>query len=626
MSYTLLSLNEIQKLHNLMKENGWSIKGVVENNYRYSFKQNKTFLFTVKIPIYLPLKFNVPFEILNFKISVAFKFWNLDKNMLEFLKKLMGSLESFGEQVSLNIELPISDKKKQLVELLNLIIPEVINDEKENAWINRIRISLMNKRSELKHLKESTINIINNELQKSSLEPTFQLPWELEKGIPKLRTSETLFFSTNEPIDEFFILEKGFFTYFKDFIYKKFYIRSFFESYTPYIIQALYNSDDLICDLSTNWVKFSRLSLNSILDGIDQMEINTRVLRSFDPKRELDTKNFVDEQNNFPFSALHYESLIAKQLYLIHHNLLNSPPNNFKVIENLNYLTKAEELINNYKLKEANNILTKALKTFNKYKQKKAVVTILLLLKDIALTLNQKEVAINYLKNALSIAKSGKVPVSYIVKIHYELGRIHFELEFLPIAKSYFEIITNFIETKNLVFPNKNEYLGLCYIYLGLIYQQSEEISKSIETFKKAFELAKNSIKLKLNYHLLRAKYYKKVGKLSQAQKMLIMSVKNIEIDRISHEYHELVADLFLELSEYYIHHRKSSKNANFYLSQTKRFLHTDTISGIKKSIRWNKLMSAFFNLLIKNNEKASYYLKESRKLERQLEIILNIE
>jgi len=626
MSYTLLSLNEIQKVHNLMKENGWSIKGVIENNYRYSFKQNKTFLFTLKIPIYLPLKFNVPFEILNFKISIAFKLWNLDKDMLEFLKKLMLLLKNFVKRVSFDIELPISDKKKELVELLNLIIPEVINDENESVWINKIRISLMNKRSKLGVLEESTINTLGKELKKSGLEPTFQLPWELEKGIPKLRTSETLFFSTNEPLVEFFILEKGFFTYFKDLVYKKFYIRSFFESYTPYIIQGLYSSDELLCDLLTNWIKFSRLSLNSILEVIDQMEIKTHELRSFEPKRELDTKNFVDDHNNFTFSALHYESLIAKELYPIHHNSLNSPPNNFKVIENLNYLTKAEELINNYKLKEANNILTKALKTFNKYKQKKAVVTILLLLKQIALTLNQKEVAINYLKNALSIAKSGKVPVSYIVKIHYKLGKIYFELEFLPTAKSYFEIITNFIETQKLSFPKKDEYLGLCYIYLGLIYQQSEEINKSIETFKKAFELAKNSIKLKLNYHLLRAKYYKKVGKLSQAQKMLTMSVKNIEIDKISHEYHELVADLFLELSEYYVHHRKSSKNANYYLSQTKRFLHTNTISGIRKSIRWNKLMSTFFNLLIKNNEKASYYLKESRKLERQLEIILNTE
>jgi len=609
-----------------MKENGWSIKGVIENNYRYSFKQNKTFLFTLKIPIYLPLKFNVPFEILNFKISIAFKLWNLDKDMLEFLKKLMLLLKNFVKRVSFDIELPISDKKKELVELLNLIIPEVINDENESVWINKIRISLMNKRSKLGVLEESTINTLGKELKKSGLEPTFQLPWELEKGIPKLRTSETLFFSTNEPLVEFFILEKGFFTYFKDLVYKKFYIRSFFESYTPYIIQGLYSSDELLCDLLTNWIKFSRLSLNSILEVIDQMEIKTHELRSFEPKRELDTKNFVDDHNNFTFSALHYESLIAKELYPIHHNSLNSPPNNFKVIENLNYLTKAEELINNYKLKEANNILTKALKTFNKYKQKKAVVTILLLLKQIALTLNQKEVAINYLKNALSIAKSGKVPVSYIVKIHYKLGKIYFELEFLPTAKSYFEIITNFIETQKLSFPKKDEYLGLCYIYLGLIYQQSEEINKSIETFKKAFELAKNSIKLKLNYHLLRAKYYKKVGKLSQAQKMLTMSVKNIEIDKISHEYHELVADLFLELSEYYVHHRKSSKNANYYLSQTKRFLHTNTISGIRKSIRWNKLMSTFFNLLIKNNEKASYYLKESRKLERQLEIILNTE
>jgi tetratricopeptide (TPR) repeat protein len=627
MSITLLSQEQIRKLRNLMREKGWKINGLIGNNYRYSFKQNKFSLFSSRYPIHLPFKLNIPFEIINFKIGLAFKYWNLDRKSLELLKKVMEMLRNFVEQASLNIKLPVMDKKKKLVDLLNMVIPEVYQTEKENAWINRIRISLMNKRNKIGELGENIITALGKQLKEIGLKPTFRLPWELENGIPKLRTSETLFFSTNEPFDEFFILEKGFFTYLKDIQFKKFYIRSCFESYTPYILHALFNSEELLCNLVKNWIKFARLSLNWILEKINTLDINNQSLRPFDQKRELtNKKTFVEEENNFPFSALHYESSIAKELYPIHHNLLNTPPNNYKVIENLNLITQAESLINNYKLKNANEVLTKALKIFNKYKQRKAVVKILLLLKKIALMLNQNETAINYLKNALKIAKSGKINVSYVVKIHYQLGKIHFELEFLSVAKQYFEVISNFIEKKNYSFPKKDKYLGLCYIYLGLIYQESENIAKSTKAFKKAFAYAKNSMTVKLKYHLLRAQYYKKQGKLSQAQKMLKMSIKNIDFDSIEKKNYPLLADLYLELSEYYIFDRKSSKNANYYLSQTKRFLNGKTIGGIKRSVRWNQLISAFFKHLIKNNEKASYYQKESRKFQRQLDIALNKE
>lgn len=627
MAITLLSHTQTQKIKTFMEKNGWSIKCLIEDNFRFSLKQNKTFILTLKFPVQLPLKFNVPFEILSFKLSIVFKFWNLDKSFIALLKKLMISLKEFSEQISLNIELPLSDKKKELLDLLNLIIPESYQNEKEQSWINKIRISLMNKRKRFETLEETMVNKIGEELGKLGLNPTFRSPWELEKGIPKLRTSETLLFSTEEPFDEFFIFEKGFYTYFKDIEYKKFYIRSLFESYTPYIIRSLFDSDDseeLLNDLLKDWVKFSRLTLNSILEIIDGIEFDPNGLRSFDPKRELETTNFVEENNNFCFSALHYESSIAKELYPLHHDLLNAPPKNFKIIENLNYLTKAEELIINYKFKEANTILTKALQTFNKYKQKKAVVTILMLLKEVALTLNQKEIAINYLKNALSIAKSGKVPLSYIIEIHFELGKAHFELEFFSVARKYFEVITDYIEKNKPTIAQKNEYLGLCYIYLGLIYQEGFDMrSKSIETFKKAFEIGKNSIKVNLNYHLLRAKYYKKGGKLSQAQKMLNMAVKNLDFEFVDTEHQELLADLYLELVEYYIFSRKSTKAANHYLSQAKRFLHEKTIEGIKRTVIWNKLMSAFFKLLINNDEKALYYHSESLKFKRQLEIIL---
>ena len=83
----------------------------------------------------------------------------------------------------------------------------------------------MNKRDEFGNYDKIDANKIVSILDNVRLKPTFKLPWELKDGVPKLRTSETLFFSNDEPFDEFFILEKGYFTFFKDLEYNKFYIR-----------------------------------------------------------------------------------------------------------------------------------------------------------------------------------------------------------------------------------------------------------------------------------------------------------------------------------------------------------------------------------------------------------------
>jgi len=624
MSITPFSHKEIQGLRKLLEENGWSINGNVENYFRYSISNNKTLILTVKFPVTLPVRLNIPYEVANFKISIAFKFWNLDKTTINLIILLIKNIRDFALNVSLDQDFPIKGKERELVSLLNEIMPEAIKNEKEKAWINRIRISLMNKMDKFASFQKDWTKDIVNVLENSGLEPTFDHPWELRKGIPKLRTSETLFFSNDESFDEFFILEKGFFTYFKDIELNKIYVRSFFECYSLCIIQILFNDmrDIQLDTLLQNWIQFARMLLNSVINILSSTDYANNILISFRPEKALDDSLFVEENNNFPFSALHYESIISKELYPIHNDLLNRPPSDFEVIEYLNYYTEAEELINNYKFEEATNILTEALKIFNKHKQKKIVVSILLFLKDIALTMNQNKITINYLENALAVSKSGEVPIEFILNIHQELAKINFDLRTFEKAKEHFEIIIRFIENESSLAEKEKERLGIASIYLGLIYLEEDNIPRSKEFFRKAFELSSEFTRIKLLYHLLRAKFYKNRGKLSLAQKMLKMSLKNIEIDNIDEDYHELLSDLLLELSEYYIHDRQDTKKAFYFLDKTKNLLNRKTIDGIKRSIRWNLLSSDFYSFLVEKKDKAQYYIKESQKLKNQLRII----
>ncbi|MFX0072351.1 MAG: tetratricopeptide repeat protein [Candidatus Hermodarchaeota archaeon] len=620
------SSNEISNLRKVIEQNNWKIHGTIENYFRYSIHKNKIIIFTIKFPVVFPVKLNVPFEVASFKISVAFKLWNLDQNSYKTLIYFMKMLKSLAAQVSMEHNFIFTDKeKKNLLTILNTIIPEIIKNENEKAWINRIRISLMNKLDLFKEVNPKYMNIIRNLINQIRLEPTFNQPWELKEGLPKLRTSETLFFSSNEPFDEFIILEKEHLTYFKDLIYNKFYIRTFFDSYTPLILLNIYsNNSNFKLELYfENWIKFARLLLNSLIEIINAGDINSNELVIFRPEKELISNGFEENENNFPLSALHYESYLSKELYPIHTDLFDSPPTAFEELESLNYITDAEELIQKYKFKEASALLEDSLKVFNKHQQKKIVVELLLQLRKVASILNQDNIAINYLKNALEVAKSGEIPIKQILRINYQLGKLYFRDGDYENSIIHFNIIHKFLdkEETSLTPIKKSEYLGMSSLYIGIIYLEQNKIGESKNYFKKAFYIGNNeSSKVKLKYHLYRARYYKNKGKTSQALKLLKNAFSGVKLGE--KEYQNILVDLLLELSEFYVQYRKDTKKAFFYLDTVEKLISSRTIPGIHRSIRWNLLMCDYYKFLLKNSDNAAYYLSQSRILKAQLKTI----
>lgn len=625
MSIRPFSTNEIENLRMVLEKNGWQINESIENNFRYSLKKDKLIVFTIKFPVAFPLRINVPLEIVNFRLSLVFKIWDLSQTTNKLILYILKMLRDLAIQISIEHSFSVEGRENDIIELLNLIIPESIKGENENTWKNKIRISLMTKRDEFQEQEQSIVNELLPAVNKSGLFPTFKLPWELKSGVPRNRTSETLFFSNDEPIDEFFIIEKGFLTYFKDLEYKKFYIRSGFDSYTPYIIYRLLNSTSVNLGLLVdNWIKFSRMILNSMIEIIELAEINQHDLIQFNVERELLNNEFEEDINNFAFSALYYESLIKKgELYQIHNDLFNSPPTNFEVLETINLYTEAEELIKNYRFDDATELLNQSLKVFNKNRQKKIVVSILLKLYHIASLINQDEIALNYLQTALGIAKSGEVPIDYILKIHYKLGKYYFKRKNMPQALNHFNVIVNFLE-KEEESINKEEYVGLATLYMGLIHDEESQLALAKSEYKKVIQHANSSTKVKLNYYLLRAKQFKDKGNLSQSQKLLKTGIDAVGIHFDERKNQLIFFDLVLELAEFYIHQRVDSRKALFLLKSLEHHipLNMKKISGIKRGIRWNLLMSDYFDILVKNSKNASYYYKQGQILINQLKKI----
>jgi len=625
MSISPLSSNEIKNLRDLIDKNGWKIEGTIENYFRYSLKKKKLILFTIKFPITLPIRINVPFEVVSFRFSIVFQFWNLEKDTYSVILYLMKALRNLTISLTLEHNFPIEDKKVQIANLLEIVIPELIKNEKENSWLNRIRISLMNKRDRFKIFSNSELTNIVESLQKIGLNPSFNIPWELNYGIPKLRLVETLLFSNNSSFDEFFILEKGYFTYFKDIEYHKIHLRGLFDSYSPYILKELFNDNPefRLEALVENWIQFTRMILNSLIEIIQKGNINQNEFINFRLAKELiyGNRDFVEDFNNYPFSALSYESTITKELFNIHNDLFNKPPTNFEVLESLNQYTEAEELIKNYRFEEAANILNEALIVFNKNEQRKIVVSILLKLRKIAEFLGHEDTAFNYLKNALGVAKSGDIPIKYIIKLHYKLGVSNYETKILQEALNHFNIMIAFLEKEEIAF-NKKKYLGLAYLYIGLIYQEQKNIEESKVFFKNAFLIGNDDLYVKLRYFLIRGIYYKNRGNLMLTQKFLKAGFDTVGLNFENEKIIKILTDIMLELSEFYIHHKKDSRRAYYLLSNLENHIRLREISNMKRGIRWNLLMVDYYNEFELNREKSQFYLKQSQKLRNQLKTI----
>ncbi len=625
MSTNPFSSKEIVNLREFIEKNGWKIESTIENYFRYSLKKEKLVLFTIKYPITLPLRLNVPFEVVSFRVSLAFQFWNLNRTTYRIILYFMKALRNLAISLNLEHEFPLKGKEKQLIDLLNLLIPDIIHKENESTWLNRIRISLMNKRDKLKGFSQHKINAIGETLKNVGLEPSFKIPWELKYGVPKIRVPETLIFSNNDEFDDFFILEKGYFSYYKDFSYNKFYVRSLFDSYTPYILNELFeeNSEFKLEIIMENWINFSRLILKSIIELIGNSETDYSELIKFRPVKEFtyNNKSFIKEQCNLAFTALFYESSIAKELFSIHNDLFNKPPSNFEVIESINQYTEAEDLIKNYRFEEATHRLNESLKIFNKNQQKKVVVSILLKLRKIARILNQSDIALNYLQNALSVAKSGEIPIEFILRIHYKLGLSYYKRDDLNKALEHFNIIMSFLE-KEKVAIDKEGFLGMTYLYIGLIYLKKNRTVESRNYFKKTVQIGNDVPKVKLHYYLHRAITFKNQGNYSQAQKFLRIGVNTVGLDFTNKSYYKTLIDIVLELSEFYIHYRKDGKKAMYLLKKVEDNLTLREIGSIRRAIRWNLLMIDYFNTFQVNREKTQIYLKQSQKLRKQLQTI----
>lgn len=620
MSLTYFSEKDLDFLNKLFMEKGFKDNLEPTNNFRYSILDNNIITISIKKPIELPLRLNIPFEIVSFKSSLIFMIRITDFSTLENLNYLIEKLREIGIESNLEHEFPIKGKEPELLKILNQLMPEAINNELEPKWLNRIRISIFNKQSQFEHYNKIISTSVNNSIKKLGMESTNDLPLDIKNGIPKFRVNNVLFFKNVDSNNEYLILEKGFLTYFNDIIIKNIHIRSSWNCYTPYALLELFNEENFNLELLiSSWIKFSRMILNSIIGLIEREEINKLNFLSGNFKQiALNSEKDI----NFSFIPLSYESKIAKELHPVEYKLLGNPPSNFEEINSIELYQQALEQYSTYKFSEAINLFIESMKIFNKFKQRKIVILILLHLSRIAKILNQPKKTLEYLENGLELCKSGNIPLGLIIKLHKKLGKTYLLFNQLNKAKTHFHIIINFLES-NVTDINDQVILADTYLSLAKINLKEENLSEVKLRFNKALNISKGSLKIQLKYFYERAKYNKKTEKMAYAIKLLKQALNLPGLDENTIQQHKKqILKINKLLAKIFIYFRKDAKNAHLVLDNMKKLLTSDTLFNLKMMYKYYQMMADFHKFLLKDENMSNYFLDQAINIKNQLNVI----
>ena len=434
------SFQDKNSISDLLEGMGYRKELTPVNFNRYSIVNDQIVAMTIKKPISIGVKLNIPFEVCSFNYSYYCKPRIIGNSSLEVINFIATNLLHISDNLIFEHSLPIESKKREFVQLLNNFMPESFTGMSERQWLTRVRVSILNN---YKKLFQDIEPVFYKELIKTlhtvGLDPTWELPPSLKDGIPKSKRGMILILS-NPDGNEYCIIEKGFLTFIRDYEQNNIRLRCFFESYTPLLLESTFKDEErvLVKDLILSWIRFIRMSFNPLVNVLDSEYIKSSEFYNITLDK-LFENDLIDCA--IPIPALTREKLSKDLLIMPKSDLLSKPPISFDEVGAIAMYDEALKFLGNGKIQMAVQILTKLLITFNKYRQRIGVLKVLFKLAEIGSSLRKYQDSLGYLKNALEICKSGDISMELIIQTHEKIGNIYLKTKNYANAENHFKII-----------------------------------------------------------------------------------------------------------------------------------------------------------------------------------------
>ncbi|MHA1766714.1 MAG: tetratricopeptide repeat protein [Promethearchaeota archaeon] len=572
-----------------------------------------------KLPIKIPILHQPPIELVSFFPSICIRPRRLDdsfETMVRYLaasfKEAMLNLEPYNYDFNIDkYETQISELVQKLYPNQNSLEPEALNNERE--VILAIRNNILRDydafEDSFMRISQDVFDIYRD----FHLLPTEQRPPELSSGFPRNRRNWVVLFKKDEP-EEYLLEEPGCFTYWRDFNHKNVWIRTGLESYTTNIwYNAFKDMNFRLNYLFYDWTIYCRGLIKEIINPIlDQPQFDFGLLKSFSEVRML--KDYFSK-NGSPalfLPKIVYENLISPEKETSERFLFEGAPCSLEEMSAIEDFKLAELFERKGNYNRANELLLKAKRKLRKFHHIKGQIKVIFRLNDLAIKEKNYTKSIEFLSEALELAKSGQVSIVNIVNIHLSLGYSYALGNSSLNSDEHYQIVKKFLRSM----PSTTQIENLiCRMNLELakLHMLQNEYDKANENFKELLKHIKKNSPYEFLYYFERSHYY---GAIKKETKQYLSLVKAIEFKKGPIK-EQIIAHF--ELGKFYLYIKQDSEKAIDILTQTLAMITDVDIESLNMKVKTYEIIADAYRS--RNYEEAARQAtEEAEKIKERID------
>ncbi len=582
------SKNQLLELKKILEKEGFKQNDEENNIFLYSITKEPeyTAIISAKIPIKIPIEFIVPINLVTFQISITIRPRWLDQNFEISIRKLAigfrDTVNTLLKEDSYNYEFNFEPFMKDITTIVSkeFSSPNVTYNNsllKEKEHYLQIRQNILNNKQTFDEnnllLSKDVLDIYHD----FHLQPSNDFPPELSEGIPYDKRNLVVLFRRSEP-DAYLLEEPGCISYARDYTFNNVWIRTSLESYSLNLWYQAFKNQNFKCNyLIYDWIVYCRGLIKKIFPILeDENIIKSQDLKSFSYIQFL--QKYAPELNlpSLFLPQLAYEAKKTKNLGHRDNFLFESIPCSLEETSTVDDYIFAKLLVKKGNFKRAEIILGNVLFRLKKFHHILGQVTVLFRLNHIAYESKNFELSITYLKEALELAQSGKIPISDIIRIHIGLINSYTMNSNSLKIHEHQQILNSFL--KSLPQDEEIDKLFIKYfIEMAKLHMKTNDLVKANTYFKEFLKKKENYSEFDAIYYYERSKYYRlKQNEAKQFQSLQkAITYKNNDDDDVNPK-------VLFEISKMYLYNKKEAEKSRKYLLEAIDKLNNTDIEHLK--------------------------------------------
>ncbi len=525
-------------------------------------------------------------------------------------------------------EIQMEGVETRFLKLCDEVLPDFFPAETERGYLNKIRISFLNKVQDFSPIDREINPVLVKTLDENNLQPS-NLPPFFDGKIPDYRHDICLAFKNILPEDnpleegEYFLIEPAFLTYFRDKNLNYIHVRAFFESYGFYFLHEVWKDVGMdLAPIIASWIKYCRITLGTLLTLVSHDSVDKSDLIDF-PLAKFINDSF--EETMFPISALFLESQMIKNRSTPNTSVLIQPASSFEEKEAVKILKEVKEEVAQGGIQGAVKRVMDVLKVFSRHKQKQGILECLLLLAQIAKRMNQLDQSRKYLTDALNIAR--ELPEGYedlLTRVQERLAALYLEMNDPDHAFTYYNSILDKLKQTQLEHHKRTgkrkleleKRRAMIHLELVKVYTKKGDYTQAKLEFKEAMNLASSDPDVQAKYHAYLADYH--AGK--ENENRATQSLKKVWqlADRV--EDKSILVQPLSKLARFLLFDRKSPSKAAKILLKLEEILSLKDFENLPALVKIYEMLADAYK---QNNdeENARFYSNRILELRKALKL-----